>query len=247
MSTNKVNPVALVTGGAKRIGAEICKVLHENHYDIVLHYRNSKPEALQLCASLNALRANSCVTLQAELDHALELKRLAESAINTWGHLDVLVNNASAFYPTPLLSTRESDWDSLMNSNLKAPYFLTTYLAEELKKQQGCVINIVDIYSKYPLKEHPVYSVTKAGLQAMTKCLALELGPDGVRVNGISPGAILWPDANDEKRQQQIIQRTCLKRTGGVMDIAQTVIFLVKNAPFITGQIVAVDGGRLNG
>ena len=268
-------PVALVTGGAKRIGAEICRTLHRRGFNVVLHYRHAESEAMQLLESLNHDRPGSCVMHQASLCNIEDIESLALFARQAWGRLDVLVNNASSFYPTELSQAKEEDWDELMSSNLKGAFFLSQKLAPALKVQQGCIVNIIDIYAQNPLKGHPIYCIAKAGLVAMTQALALELGPD-VRVNGVSPGAILWPEANEPETnepetnepetrepkasgskvnesqafeqglQQEIIKRTCLQRRGEPQDIAQTVAFLVEDALFITGQIIAVDGGRLS-
>ena len=252
MTLQNDHPVALVTGGAKRIGAEICHALHQRGFNIILHYRSSEKEAKQLCQSLNAERSNSCTLYQASLDKLVDIEELACFAKQAWGRFDLLVNNASSFYPTPFLQTIEADWNELMSSNLKGAFFLSQQLALALQKYQGCIVNIIDVYAQSPLKNHPVYCIAKAGLVAMTQSLALELGPD-VRVNGVSPGAILWPEAETSEpdeldpAQQEIIKRTCLQRRGQPRDIAQTVAFLAQDAPFITGQVIAVDGGRLTG
>ena len=252
MTLQNDHPVALVTGGAKRIGAEICRTLHQRGFNIILHYRSSEKEATQLCQSLNAERSDSCTLYQASLDNLLDIEELACFAKQAWGRFDLLVNNASSFYPTPFLQAKENDWDELMSSNLKGAFFLSQQLAPALQKHQGCIVNIIDVYAQNPLKNHPVYCIAKAGLVAMTQSLALELGPD-VRVNGVSPGAILWPEADGAKpgelvpAQQEIVKRTCLQRRGQPGDIAQTVVFLAQDAPFITGQVITVDGGRLTG
>lgn len=250
MTQQNDRPVTVITGGAKRIGAEICATLHQRGFNIVLHYRHAKKEARQLSESLNARRPKSCVLHQAELNDLEDIEGLAHYATQAWGRLDLLVNNASSFYPTPVLQAQETDWDDLMSSNLKGAFFLSQKLAPALQKQQGSIINIIDIYAQHPLKNHPIYCIAKAGLVAMTQSLALELGPD-IRVNGVSPGAILWPETDTQDKdkqdqvQQEIIRRTCLERRGEPKDIAQTVAFLAQDAPFISGQIIAVDGGRL--
>ena len=250
MTQKNNHPVALITGGAKRIGAEICATLHQRGFNIILHYRHAEQEARQLSESLNAQRPKSCVLHKATLNDLIDIEGLSHKATQAWGRLDLLVNNASSFYPTPILQAQETDWEELMSSNLKGAFFLSQKLVPLLQKQQGSIVNIIDIYAQHPLKNHPIYCIAKAGLVAMTQSLALELGPD-IRVNGVSPGAILWPETdvqNSSKQnqlQQEIIQRTCLERRGQPRDIAQTVAFLAQEAPFISGQIIAVDGGRL--
>ena len=249
MTQKNDQPVVLVTGGAKRIGAEICSTLHQRGFNIILHYRHAKEEAAQLSALLNSQRPESCLLHQASLNDMKDIESLAHFARQAWGRFDLLVNNASSFYPTPISQAQEADWEDLMSSNLKGAFFLSQKLVPALKKQQGCIVNIIDLYAQSPLKEHPIYCIAKAGLVAMTQSLALELGPD-IRVNGVSPGAILWPETdiqntNKQSQQQEILQRTCLKRRGNPSDIAQTVAFLAQEAPFISGQIITVDGGRL--
>lgn len=240
---NTDNKVALITGGSRRIGAQIATSLHENGFRIALHYRNSRKQAQSLQEKLNAIRADSVILIQADLHVTKGLNTLVNSTIESFGQLDVVINNASSFYPTPMGKADEQDWDDLMGSNLKAPFFLAQAAAPALKKANGCIINIVDIHSERPLKEHPIYCMAKAGLAMMTKSLAKELGPE-IRVNGVSPGAILWPENEmDQLTQQRIISRSFLKRQGSPTDIAQAVIFLATQA-YITGQIIAVDGGR---
>jgi pteridine reductase len=241
--------VALVTGSARRIGAVIVRQLHQYGATVVVHYRNSATDAEKLCAELNAIRADSCYLQQAELSDVSALKIMVDSIISLLGRLDILVNNASSFFPTPIGQISEADWENLMGSNLKAPLFLSQAAAPHLIKTQGCIINMVDIHSVRPLKDHLVYSPAKAGLAMLTQSLAKELGPD-VRVNGVSPGAILWPeaDANSPEMNAEhkaLLDKTCLKRQGSPDDIAKTVLFLVKDADYITGHIIPVDGGRL--
>lgn len=241
---NTNNKVALITGGGRRIGAEIATTLHGKGFRLALHYRNSRDHSHALQEKLNAIRPDSVVLIQADLHVTKGLNSLVNSTLESFGQLDVVVNNASSFYSTPVGKATEDDWDDLMGSNLKAPFFLAQAAAPALKKSHGCIINIVDIHSERPLKEHPIYCMAKAGLAMMTKSLAKELGPE-VRVNGVSPGAILWPENEmDQLTQQRIISRSFLKRQGSPTDIAQTVLFLTTQAPFITGQIIAVDGGR---
>jgi pteridine reductase len=238
-------PVALVTGAARRIGLEIAQQLHRADFNIVLHYRHSITEAQAAADAMNQIRPNSVCLIQAELNTVAAVQKLAASALQTWGRIDVLVNNASAFYPTPLGSASEDDWNDLMSSNLKAPFFLAQALAEELKKRSGCIINIADIHAERPLKNHAIYCAAKAGNVMLIKSLARELAPQ-VRVNGIAPGAILWPKQSDSDAvaQQEILEKIPLQHRGSAEDIARTVLFLIQDAPYITGQIIAVDGGR---
>ena len=235
-------PVALVTGGSKRIGADIIRTLHPE-YNIVLHYLNSSAEAKVLQQALNQKRDNSCQIIQANLDIHQEVLNLAKQAQQLWGGINVLINNASQFFPTPIGNVSETDWDALMSSNMKAPFFLSQALAGELKKNNGNIINIVDIYSERPLREHSIYSMAKAGLKMMTESLAKELGPH-VRVNAIAPGPILWPETSNEPAHDKIIQSTALKRQGSPKDIARTVQFLLQENVYITGEMIRVDGGR---
>lgn len=236
--------VAIITGAAHRIGAVIAYNLHQAGINVVLHYRHSKEEAEKVCHNLNQQRADSAITLQADLDDQTALKPLIEKAHQQWGRLDALINNASSFYPTPLEESDQEQWDELLGSNLKAPFFLSQAAAPYLKQQHGAIINIVDIHAERPLKGYPIYSIAKAGLVMMTKSLACELGPE-IRVNGVAPGAILWPehDMNDEIKQQ-IISRTFLKRQGQPADIAKAVLFLIDGAHYTSGHILTVDGGR---
>ena len=237
---NTDNKVALITGGSRRIGAQIATSLHEKGFRLALHYRNSREQAQSLQEKLNAIRADSVILIQADLHVTKGLSSLVNSTLESFGQLDVIINNASSFYPTPIGKATEQDWDDLIGSNLKAPFFLAQAAAPALKKANGCIVNIVDIHSERPLKEHPIYCMAKAGLAMMTKSLAKELGPE-IRVNGVSPGAILWPENEmDQLTQQRIISRSFLKRQGSPSDIAQAVIFQA----YITGQIIAVDGGR---
>lgn len=243
---NDILPVALITGGARRIGAEIARHLHQAGYNLALHCHHSVVEAETLAATLNHQRPNSVNILTADLRNIAALQQLATEAQSFWGRVDVLINNASTFYPTPVGTVTEQAWDDLMGSNLKAPFFLAQALAEELKKNSGCIINIADIHAERPLKEHPVYCAAKAGNIMLTKALARELAPH-VRVNGIAPGAILWPEQQEDltpQKQQDIVAKIPLQARGSAADIARSVVFLVQQAPYITGQILAVDGGR---
>jgi pteridine reductase len=236
--------VALITGAAKRLGAEIAKTLHATGDNIVLHYRGSNNEAQGLCDYLNQIRPDSAIIIQADLLEISTLPELIEQSAHYWQRLDILINNASAFYPTPIGEVTENDWDTLLNVNLKAPFFLSQAAMPWLKSTHGCIVNIDDIHAQRPLKNHPVYSVSKAGLRSLTLALAKELGPD-IRVNGVSPGAILWPEQTiDDDQKQHILSRITLQRTGHPADIAKAVRFLVHDADYITGQSLAVDGGR---
>ncbi len=240
------NQVALITGAAKRIGAEISRMLHAEGMNIVIHYRSSKEEAQSLCDKLNALRDNSAIILQADLQKLDDINALVKQAADHWGSLDALINNASSFFPTPVGSITEAQWDDLMGSNLKAPLFLAQAAAPYLKASQGNIINIVDVHGFRPMKNHPVYCAAKAGLAMLTQSLAKELGPE-TRVNGVAPGAIIWPESNmetDEKLREEILDRTALKRQGEPRDIAAAVRFLIRDADYITGQVLPVCGGR---
>ncbi len=234
----------LITGGARRIGAGIADILHAEGMNIILHYRNSRQDAESLAAQLESRRPQSTALVQGDLLNVSEFPRIIDTACLQWGHLDVLINNASTFYPTELPHINEQQWDELIGVNLKAPLFLIQQAAKTLKENRGCIINIVDIHGDRPLKRHPVYSVAKAGLIMLTKAMARELAPH-VRVNGIAPGAILWPEAEQDKSvQQKIIDRTALKRLGHPHDIALAARFLIRDAGYITGQILPVEGGR---
>jgi len=234
----------LITGAAKRIGATCARMLHDEGCNIFLHYRSSKQDVLALFEELNNNREGSVQMMQADLLDINQLERLVEAVKSSWGRLNVLVNNASAFYPQQVADVTEQEWDDLLGSNLKAPFFLSQKFAELLAENEGCVVNIIDIHAERGLKGYPVYSIAKAGLAAMTKVLAKELGPE-IRVNGVSPGAVLWPEAEmSEQQKNEILQRVALKRTGEPDDIAKAVRFLVKDAGYITGQIITVDGGR---
>jgi pteridine reductase len=235
--------VALVTGAARRIGAVIARRLHAAGYDVALHARRSRSELDSLVAELERARASSTLALEADLGEVAALPDLANAAVERFGRLDALVNNAAAFYPTPVGSATPAQWDELFGTNARAPFFLAQAAAPHLAASNGAIVNIVDIYAEQPLASHAIYSMSKAALAAMTKALAVDLAPD-VRVNGVAPGAILWPDAGkSEAAQQALIERTPLRRTGSPDDIASAVLWLLE-APFVTGEIVRVDGGR---
>ncbi len=236
--------VALITGAARRIGAAVARTLHGQGLDLVLHYRSSRTEADILRAELEAVREGSILLLQADLKDCGAFDPLIAEVGDFRGRLDVLVNNASDFYPTPFATSGEAEWEDLMGSNLKGPYFLTKAAAPLLRTAGGCVVNLVDIYAERPLKNYPIYSIAKAGNAMMVKALARELAPE-VRVNGIAPGVILWPEQEPPDRtRREILARTALRRTGSPDDIARAILFLIRDADYVTGQIIAVDGGR---
>jgi len=240
------NKIVLITGGAKRDGAAICSLLHAHGTNLMSHYRNSVNEARALQSELNLKRANSVAIIQGDLLNLATLPNLVEETVKHFGKLDVLINNASTYYPTEIGNINEANWNDLMGSNLKAPLFLSQAAAIELRKQQGCIINITDMHVERPKKGYIVYSVAKAGLVTLAKSLAHELSPE-VRVNAVAPGPVMWPENNpqfDEVYRQRVISQTLLKRIGEPDDIAKAVKFLIQDAPFMTGQIIAVDGGR---
>lgn len=238
--------VVLITGGARRVGAAICRRLHGAGADLAVHYRSSAAEARALERELNARRPRSVALAQGDLLKIATLNQLVKEAVRLYGRLDALVNNASSFYPTPVGEVTEEAWEDLVGTNLKAPLFLAQAAARELRKSHGCIVNIVDIHAEVPMRNHVVYNAAKGGLLALTRSLARELGPE-VRVNGIAPGTILWPENEtwqDEVARQRIINQTALKRIGEPDDIAKAVEFLIADAPYVTGQVIAVDGGR---
>jgi pteridine reductase len=244
--TSLTGRVALITGAAHRIGATTARILHDEGMNIVVHYRSSAGAAEALAAELNGLRPDSVVTVGADLHDTAGLGALVERAAAAWDRLDVLVNNASSFYPTPMGEVTEAQWDDLLGSNLKAPFFLSQAAAPHLRAAGGCIVSIVDIHADRPLKGYPVYSMAKAGLVMLTKTLARELGPE-IRVNAVAPGAILWPENEaelDSAAQREIIGRTALKRQGDPVDIARAVRFLVRDAVYTSGHVLTVDGGR---
>lgn len=245
MSTIK-GKVVLITGGAKRVGAAICRALHAEGAQLMIHYKTSVAEARALQAELNLLRTNSVAIIQGDLLNIAVLPSLVSEPIKHFGRLDVLINNASTYYPTELGQINEENWQDLMGSNLKAPVFLAQAAAPELRKNHGCIVNITDMHIERPKKGYVVYSVAKAGLVTLTKSLAQELSPE-VRVNAVAPGPVQWPESNpqfDEVYRQRVINQTLLKRVGEAEDIAKAVKFLIYDAPFVTGHVLAVDGGR---
>ena len=236
----------LVTGAARRIGAAIARTLHASGARVALHCHRSRTEAESLAAELNGARAGSCAVIQGDLLDVAGLARIVEEAAGAFGRLDGLVNNASSFHATALGRITERDWDDLIGTNLRAPLFLAQAAAPRLREARGAIVNVVDIHAEQPLKDFVVYSVAKAGLAGLTRSLALELGPE-VRVNGVAPGAILWPDGEahfDAAEKGRITAHTPLARIGSPEDVAGAVKYLLFDAPFVTGQILAVDGGR---
>lgn len=234
----------LITGGAKRLGAAIGRRLHAAGADLVVHYHRSRPAADELVAELETARAGSALAVCADLHDVERLPALVEAALARFGRLDVLVNNASTFYPTPVGSITPAQFDDLVGTNLRAPLFLSQAAAPALRASQGLILNMVDIHGRRPLKAHPVYSAAKAGLVMLTRSLARELGPE-IRVNGIAPGPVLWPERDlDESLKAEIVAKTALKRSGSAEDIARTAYFFAAEAPYVTGQVIAVDGGR---
>jgi len=235
---------ALVTGGARRVGAAIARRLHAAGAAVLVHYRDSEADAVKLVAELNAARPKSAEKVKAELLAPIAPRALVNAAVDAFGRLDLLVNNASAFFPVEMGKIEPSHWEELVGSNLRAPLFISQQAAPELAKNSGAIVNIVDIHAERPLKDYPVYTIAKGGLAAMTRSLALELAPR-VRVNGVAPGAIAWPEDGqfEEAERQRIVATTPLGRVGTAEDIAQAVHFLAC-APYVTGQILNVDGGR---
>lgn len=246
MATNNTNKVVLITGGAKRVGAAICRLLHAEGYSLMVHYKSSLNEARSLQAELNLQRPNSVAIVHGDLLNVADLPKLIHETVQCFGRLDVLINNASTYYASEVGEIDEAKWHDLMGSNLKAPLFLSQAAAPELRKNHGCIVNITDMHVERPKKGYIIYSVAKAGLVTLTKSLAHELSPE-VRVNAVAPGPVQWPENNpqfDEVYRQRVINQTLLKRVGKAEDVAKAVKFLVADAPFITGHVLAVDGGR---
>ncbi|MEN9705247.1 MAG: hypothetical protein RLZZ393_1126 [Pseudomonadota bacterium] len=244
MSQSLHGKAVLITGAARRVGAAITRTLHAAGACVAIHYRGSADDAQALADELNAARPHSAILLQADLLDTARLPALIEATLGAFGRLDVLVNNASTFYSTPVGTITEAQWNDLLGSNLKAPLFLSQAAAPALKASQGLILNIVDIHGLRPLKGFPVYSPAKAGLVMLTHALARELSPE-VRVNAVAPGPVLFPEEGlTEERKADIIERTLLKRRGSPEDIAKAVLFFAADAPYVTGQVLAVDGGR---
>ena len=242
--------VCFLTGASKRLGACTAKKFHAEGFNVVIHYNNSKNEATALVAQLNALRTDSAFCLQADLSDREQVQSLARRSFGCYQRVDVLVNNASAFYPTPLAECDHQDWDELFDSNLRAAFFLAQQLAPELEQRAGSIVNMTDTHADSPLKGFPIYSMAKAGVKAMTKSLAKELAPR-VRVNGVSPGAILWPPSLEDESdpavleaRKTMLEKIPLRALGEPQNIADTVFFLANDACYVTGQTIKVDGGR---
>jgi pteridine reductase len=241
---NLNDKVILVTGAARRIGAAIVTRLHENGARVAIHYRSSGDDAEKLASQLNKVRADSAALFQADLSRIDSLPSLVDAIVEWGGRLDGLVNNASSFYATKIGSITEQDWQELVGSNLKAPLFLSQAVADHLRASKGAIVNIVDIHADRPLRDHAVYGSAKAGLAMLTRSLAKDLAPD-VRVNGVSPGAILWPENGmTEPVKESILQQIPLNRAGAPEDVAGCVLYLLRDATYVTGQIIPVDGGR---
>ena len=235
----------LITGAAKRIGSVMARFFHEHGWSVFIHYRHAHEEALNLVQQLNTIRPDSSAAFALDLENSHNIAQLIDAVTGHFGRLDLLVNNASSFFSTKMGDIAEQDWEVLLASNLKAPFFLSQAAFPWLQKSQGSIVNITDIHAIRPLKYYSIYSIAKGGLNILTRTLAIEFAPL-VRVNAVAPGAIMWPEGGhfNEKEQQAIIGQTPLKRLGSAEDIARTVYFLAADAPFITGQIITVDGGR---
>jgi len=244
MKSRSDRPVALITGASRRVGAVIARTLHAAGYDLALHYRHSATEATALADTLERQRAGSTLLLQGELADTAALPTLVESLLAHYGRLDALVNNASAFYPTPVGEATPAQWNELFASNAQAPFFLSQAAVPALREAHGGIVNLLDIYAERPLANHPLYCMAKAALAAMTRSLALDLAPL-VRVNGVAPGAVMWPsDGKPYDDQQAMLARTPMQRAGTPEDVAGAVLWLLRDAPFVTGQVLRVDGGR---
>lgn len=244
MSSFNERPVALITGGAKRVGAVIARTLHAAGYDLALHCRHSIREAEALAAELSRQRDGSVLVLQADLAQTRRLPQLIDATLARYGRLDALINNASAFYDTPIDTASIDQWNDLFASNAQAPFFLAQAALPALRAAHGAIVNLVDIYAERSIARYPIYVMAKGALAAMTRTLALDLAPD-IRVNGVAPGAVMWPsDGKSCDDQQALMARTPLGRAGTPEDVAATVLWLLRDAPFVTGQIIRVDGGR---
>jgi len=243
-AANLTDRVVLVTGAARRIGAALVRGFHARRARVAIHSHRWMKEARSLQQSLNAERADSAIVVSGDLLDLQALAAVVNTTIKAFGRMDVLINNASTFYPTPLGSITAQHWDDLIGTNLRAPLFLSQASAPHLRATKGLILNLIDIHAQRPLPEHPLYSTAKSGLLMLTKALARELGPD-VRVNGIAPGPILWPDGGiDESVKAEIVSKTLLKRSGSPEDLVRTALFFATDAPYVTGQVLAVDGGR---
>lgn len=244
MSSTQQRPVVLVTGAAQRVGAVIARTLHRAGHDVALHFRHSGDAARELGFELERERPRSTLLLQADLADLAALPDLVDQVLAQFGRLDGLINNASAFYPTPLGEATAAQWQELFASNAQGPFFLAQAAIPALRKTHGSIVNLLDIYAERPLAQHTLYCMAKAALAAMTRSLALELGPD-IRVNGVAPGAVMWPsDGKTYDDRQALLKRTPLQRAGQPEDVAGAVLWLLRDAPFVTGQTIRVDGGR---
>jgi pteridine reductase len=242
-TTVESNKVALITGAAQRIGAQLARALHARSYNVVIHYNRSAEAAEAIASELNAQRANSARALSANMEDIDAVQRLAAEATALWGRMDVLINNASTYYSTPWQTAAAQDWDRLVGSNLKGPFFLTQALLAELSQRKGCVINMIDIAAERPARDFSIYCMAKAGLAMLTRSLAVDHGKN-LRVNGIAPGAILWPEPPlSEIAKMQMLEKIPAGHIGDPSDIVRTALFLIEDAPYINGQIIAVDGG----
>jgi pteridine reductase len=245
MTASHTRPVALITGASRRVGAVVARTLHEAGYDLALHYRHSSDEAKTLADELEQQRPHSTLLLQADLSDLSALPGLIDTLLAHFGHLDALINNASAFYPTPLDSATPTQWDELFASNAQAPFFLTQAAIPALREARGGIVNMLDIYAERPLKGYTLYCMAKAALSAMTRSLALELGPE-IRVNGIAPGAVMWPsEGKSDAEKQEMLSRTPLDRAGTPEDVASAILWLLRDAHYTTGHVIPIDGGRL--
>jgi pteridine reductase len=236
----------LITGGAKRVGAAITRLLHASGCKVMIHYRSSAHDANALQTELNGMRPDSAAIVQSDLLDLATLPQLVTETVRRFGGLDVLINNASSYYATEIGSISADDWENLLGTNLRAPLFLSQAAAPELKKRQGCIVNICDMHAEQPKKDYMVYSIAKGGLMTLTRALAKDLAPE-IRVNAVAPGPVLWPEDNpqfDGDYRQKVIAQTLLNRVGEPEDVARAVRFLINDAPFVTGQMIAVDGGR---
>ena len=239
-----MNKVALITGGAKRIGAETANYLHSKGINIVITYSKSSTAANALKKELNSKRKDSCHIYKAKFDSNINYKKITMDIIKLFGRLDYLINNASKFYPTKINEVTDKLWLDTIDTNIKTPLFLSKYFYNELKKRGGAIINIIDIHVEPPLKDHIIYNISKAGLLALTRTLAKDLAPK-IRVNGVSPGAIMWPEnESSNNKKLDILSKIPMKSTGEPADIAKTIYFLLEQSPYITGQNINVDGGR---
>ena len=242
--TKRIKTV-LITGGVKRIGLSIARLLHANNYNIIITYNKSSKEAREILNELNKKSKDSCKIIKVDFSKIQNFSDFSKNVLKYYGRLDVLINNASRFYPTKINQVNQKSWLDLIDTNLKSPLMLAKIFYPELKKKRGNIINIIDIHIDPPLKDHIIYNISKAGLLALTKTLAKDLAPQ-VRVNGVSPGAIMWPEADENKTQKkrEILSRIALKKIGDPLDIAKAVMFLVEDGNYITGQNINVDGGR---